>query len=138
MDARFGRAAVVVQWMVGSGLSTVVKTALLVGEPDATLMDGGGQPVPHAGRVVLLEAPLTSASSHGGHPNAWATQLVDPSGIQQDAIFGAWIVALNYQGAPPAAGEQFIVSARGKHLFDSMSNPVHQAGQGYSFIPAVP
>ncbi|HEX5140103.1 MAG TPA: hypothetical protein VFX19_04105 [Dehalococcoidia bacterium] len=132
-DARFGRSAAAVVWPSDSGGTTTLKTFLLVGETDVTLTDGSGDHA-SAGRVFAFKTPLNASyssptySGAGNEPNAWSSQLTDPTGIQSDAIFGSWIATGNYLGSSTILGQQIIISARGKDVSADAG-----AGQAYSF-----
>jgi hypothetical protein len=116
--------------------STEVRTYLLVGEPDATVNDGQADRA-HAGRAFLFKAPLDSDSAEGNEPNALTSQLVDPTGVEEWAIFGGWIAGGNYLNSQVILGEQFAISARGRTVtFGSTSH--EEAGQVYTFYAFVP
>ncbi len=152
--ARFGRAAAPVEWRDAAG--SVVR-GLLVGEPNANVHNPSDAaypddtPVPDAGRVVFLPAPLDVGQNAA--TNAWgAIVLLEPRDtlaewhptdpriplIQTDfdpqpgALFGAWMDRGRYNAAFIA--DQVFIAARARTLIESGGGPASEAGQVYTFF----
>lgn len=152
---RFGRAAAVVRWPITDNGEP--RRHLLIGEPDADVMDPNDPLFPlaqrktSAGRVFAFQAPLHQPSHQ---QNAWgAYVLLEPAdttpetlsspfasltatahGPTDGALFGAWIVSGNY--ANGTDGDEFVVSAREKNIpwpLPTSPNRIGDAGQVYSF-----
>lgn len=134
---RFGRAMARVEWLHDREppLMDLVEPALVISEPDATV--GTKE---HAGRVCLIRLPLPHQPSNGWEPapieNAWGAGLAleDPSGPQAWAIFGGWILALDYWGNPQSQpGQQILITTRGAKV-----GSLAEAGKFQTFTPNQP
>ena len=116
-------------------LTDVVEPALMMSDPDATV----GATV-HAGRVCLVRLPLPAQPSQGWVPapivNAWGTgnPLTEPGGPHPSAIFGGWILALDYWGnQQEQPGQQILISSRASPV-----GLLPEAGEFYTFTPYHP
>ncbi len=113
-----------------------VQRGLLIGHPNADW-----DSVSEAGRVYLLRPPFcpTTACTNplvpAQSPNAWGVEpLLQDGGPVADAMFGSWIVVLDYRGFDPETeGQQFVVTIR-----QATDDGKTRAGKAVPYIPDLP
>lgn len=137
---RFGRAVARVDWLLDreEPLMDIVEPAIVISDPDATVGSTA-----HAGAVYLMRLPLPEPPADGWVPgdvdNAWgSTPLTEPGGPHEWAIFGGWILALDYWGDQQAQpGQQLLITARTSPV--TAGATTHQgAGKFFTFTPREP
>ncbi len=133
---RFGRGTARVKWLHDrpDPQMDLVEPALVISEPNALVGT-----TDDAGRVFLIRLPLPPQPSQGWVPapieNAWGAgnPLEEPGGPHFEAIFGGWILALDYWGDPQTQpGQQILITARASPVG---SPPLPEAGKFYTFTP---